>query len=260
MTTSRATPPMFDQAGSDAPSKTTSDASELPGEPLDPGLAEQDRFDSGAYDNRLGSALKFEVTSWVGRRFKFLPKLAATKDYLNIGSGAAPHKEFTNLDFYAPRTKLSLLRKGYSFVQHDLRYPLPFPANSFRGIYSEHCVEHLYPRHAQNLFKEAFRVLKPGGVFRCIVPDLAKYIACYNKQPVDPEFAHYVNGCEAIWSLTQNWSHVSVWDQEMLGLKLRDAGFSRVERCEFRQGSMPELLIDLQMRRWQSLYMEAHKN
>lgn len=226
---------------------------------LDRLTAEQDHFASDAYYNRLGDALKFELKSWVGRRLRFLPRLAATKDYLNIGSGAAPHRDFTNLDFYALRTKLSLLRKGYSFVQHDLRYPLPFPANSFRGVYSEHCVEHLYPRHAQNLFKEVLRVLKPGGVFRCIVPDLAKYVARYNKQPVDHEFAHYVNGCEAMWSLTQNWAHVSVWDAEMLGLQLRNAGFAEVTQCDFRHGKLPALLIDLQMRRWQSLYMEAYK-
>jgi SAM-dependent methyltransferase len=226
---------------------------------MDPVLVQQDRFDSDAYYTRLGSMLAFEIKSFVGRAFGFLPTLAATKDFLNLGSGAAPQRDFTNVDFYNLRTKASLWRKGYSFVQHDLRFPLPFPADTFLGVYSEHTVEHLYPVHAQRLFKEVHRVLKPGGVFRCIVPDLAKYVACYNKESTGPEFAHFTNGCEAMWSLTQNWGHISVWDAEMLQLKLRQAGFARTEPCEFRQGSLPPLLVDLEARRWQSVCVEAHK-
>jgi predicted SAM-dependent methyltransferase len=221
---------------------------------------DDDRFGSDAYQNRLGSMLKFELTSWIGRMLGFLPQLAETKEYLNIGSGAAPHREFTNLDFYAPRTKASLWLKGFSFVQHDLRFPLPFRNESFRGVFSEHCVEHLYPKHAQNLFREVRRVLKPGGVFRCIVPDLARYVACYNKQLLHPEFAHFRYGCEAIWSLTQNWAHVSVWDAEMLTLKLREAGFEDVAVRDFQKGRLPELCIDLETRRWASLYVEAYKH
>ncbi len=86
----------------------------------------EDRFASDVYYNRLSRVVGFELRSGLGRLFGFLPQLARTKEYLNIGCGAAPHPDFTNLDFYALRTKLSLLLKGISFVQHDLRYPLPF--------------------------------------------------------------------------------------------------------------------------------------
>ncbi len=98
------------------------------------------------------------------------------------------------------------------------------------------------------------------GTFRCIVPDLAKYIAFYNEQSAPPGFAHFVNGCEAIWSLTQNWGHVSVWDADMLTLKLREAGFREVTVCDFRRGKLPALWIDLEIRRWASLYVEAYKD
>jgi SAM-dependent methyltransferase len=232
----------------------------FPGEPFDPSLLAQDSFDSDAYYNRLGRTIRFELTSWAGRMLGFLPRFAATREYLNLGSGAAPHIAFTNIDFYAPRTKLSLLRKGYSFVQHDLRFPLPFADETFQGVYSEHCVEHLYPTHAQALFRQALRVLKPGGVFRLITPDIAKYIAVYNKRPCRIGFSDYINGCEAIWAATQNWGHVSVWDAEMLDLKLRQAGFPHVEVLDFRQGKLPALLVDLEMRRPYSVYVEAYKD
>lgn len=228
--------------------------------PLDADPVKLDSFGRGTHDNRLGSTFAFELKSFVGRLLGFLPQLAETKDVLNLGCGATPRRDFTNLDFYALRTKLSLWRKGYSFVQHDLRYPLPFSDQTFRGVYSEHTVEHLYPAQALRLFAEVHRVLKPGGVFRCIVPDLAKYVAVYNKQLSGPEFAQFTNGCEAIWSLTQNWGHLSVWDAEMLQLKLREAGFSRTEHCAFRQGSVAPMLVDLETRRWESLYVEAHKD
>ena len=106
---------------------------------------------------------------------------------------------------------------------------------------------------------EIHRVLAPGAIFRCAVPDLEKYVDFYMGREVDKEFRKFRSGCEAIWSLTQNWGHLSVWDFEMLEEKLLAAGFSNVEKRAYRSGSNPDLLVDLEARKWETLYLEATK-
>src|SRR5262245_22183661 len=55
----------------------------------------------------------------------------------------------------------------------DLRKQLPFRDCEFDAVYSSHTLEHLYRDEALRLLREAHRVLKPGGICRSLVPDLA---------------------------------------------------------------------------------------
>jgi predicted SAM-dependent methyltransferase len=48
---------------------------------------------------------------------------------------------------------------------------LNFEDGHFSFIYSEHFFEHLTSAVSHNLFKEAYRLLRPGGVIRTVVPD-----------------------------------------------------------------------------------------
>lgn len=46
---------------------------------------------------------------------------------------------------------------------------LPFPDNSIESIISHHCLEHIGDGFV-HLMDECYRIIKPGGVFRIIVP------------------------------------------------------------------------------------------
>ena len=48
---------------------------------------------------------------------------------------------------------------------------LSFDDSHFTFIYSEHFLEHLAPVVAHSLLREAYRLLRPGGVIRTVVPD-----------------------------------------------------------------------------------------
>jgi predicted SAM-dependent methyltransferase len=206
------------------------------------------RFGSTAFQTTAKGLLLFELKSWIGRTFV---KARPTRNpYIQIGSGLNVKNNFENLDFY-------VFKGARGVVGHDLRYPLPYPDETFKGAYSEHFLEHMYPNQAMRLLREIHRVLKPVAVFRCAVPDLQKYIDYYVGKPVDPEFTKFRSGCEAIWSLTQNWGHVSVWDASMLMARLHDVGFVEVQQRSYREGRNPELLIDQPERRWETLYVEA---
>lgn len=83
-------------------------------------------------------------------------------------------------------TKTNLIKKDYleiawpkNILHHDLTKKLPFDDNSIDCIYSSHTLEHLYLDQAKNLLKECFRVLKPKGVIRIVLPDLKTLIIQY---------------------------------------------------------------------------------
>lgn len=64
-------------------------------------------------------------------------------------------------------------------VLHDLRKRFPWPDDSVATIYTSHTLEHFSREDGQALLAECFRVLRPGGVLRIVVPDLAPLVRRY---------------------------------------------------------------------------------
>ncbi|MFZ4795651.1 MAG: class I SAM-dependent methyltransferase [Blastocatellia bacterium] len=82
---------------------------------------------------------------------------------LNLGCGDRYHADWTNVDMQAA---------GKGVIVSDLRSGIPFPDCYFDAVYHSHLLEHL-PRHeAYGLIDECYRVLKPRGIIRVVVPDL----------------------------------------------------------------------------------------
>ncbi len=63
--------------------------------------------------------------------------------------------------------------------QHDITKGLPYEDNSFDGVYHSHVLEHLEPRDGEKLLDECFRVLRPNGVLRIVVPNLEQIVTLY---------------------------------------------------------------------------------
>jgi hypothetical protein len=61
----------------------------------------------------------------------------------------------------------------------DICRGLPFASTSFDVVYHSHVLEHLTRPEAQSLMRECWRVLRPGGLIRVVVPDLEKIATDY---------------------------------------------------------------------------------
>lgn len=77
---------------------------------------------------------------------------------LNIGAGDK------NMDGYTPFD----IKNG-----DDATKPLPYEDGSIDEVYASHVLEHIDPRLIPAVVKDWARVLKPGGIMRIAVPDIA---------------------------------------------------------------------------------------
>ncbi len=128
---------------------------------------------------------------------------------LNLGCGAVRPKGWINVDssLNAYLQKLpggKQLAKAMGMVTYDsdnvtymnLNKPWKFNNNSADVVYASHLFEHLSLKSADLFMKESFRVLKPGGAIRIVVPDLyqicRKYLAEYDEAPDFAETTRYI--------------------------------------------------------------------
>ena len=82
---------------------------------------------------------------------------------INLGCGSTFDRRWINLDLcpFSP-----------DIHQLDLNRRLPFDDQSIDVAYSSHVLEHLSPHQVPCFMREVRRVLKQGGIFRIVVPDL----------------------------------------------------------------------------------------
>ena len=59
---------------------------------------------------------------------------------------------------------------------------LPIEDNTFDIVYSSHTLEHIREEYLENIMQNIYRILKPGGLFRIIVPDFLKSINEFKKK------------------------------------------------------------------------------
>jgi SAM-dependent methyltransferase len=95
---------------------------------------------------------------------------AAQPRRLQLGCGARYHPAWINLDLHPQHASVG---------QHDVTRPLPFPDGHFDAVYHAHLLEHLPRAEALPFLRECWRVLRPGGVLRVVVPDLEQIARLY---------------------------------------------------------------------------------
>jgi SAM-dependent methyltransferase len=139
-----------------------------------------------------------------------------------------------------------------NIVVHDLRKPLPFPDGFASAVYGSHVLEHLYLDEGERLLGECFRVLRPGGLLRLVVPDLRAAVQEYlgerpfadseqkeaelgradrmnerlglrDRHPPTGNLAYRV-----YWAVKDFHSHKWMYDRESLTARFEAAGFEEV--------------------------------
>jgi len=132
--------------------------------------------------------------------------------------------------------------------------PFPFPNATFDNAFSSHMLEHLYRDDAASFAHEVHRVLKPGGVFRVIVPDLDLLVQAYDSENPERLLQKVYENTQKRDKNRHHWMYTAASLHKLLAT----AGFATVERCTYRKGRCPDL-DKLDNRPDESLFMEGVK-
>jgi ubiquinone/menaquinone biosynthesis C-methylase UbiE len=89
---------------------------------------------------------------------------------LNLGCGYRFHPTWTNIDF---------IDRGQSVITHNLLRGIPAENCTYDFVYHSHLLEHLPKSYAPAFLAECYRVLKPAGILRVVIPDLENIIQNY---------------------------------------------------------------------------------
>lgn len=128
----------------------------------------------------------------------------------------------------------------------DIRKRLPLAASSVDRAYCSHVLEHLALDDCRAALRETYRILKPGGIFRLVLPDLEAQTRAYLENVGNPEAPHdFMRGAllgtetrpSGLKGLAVSWlgnaRHLWMWDYPALSKELADVGFTGIRRAQF---------------------------
>ena len=184
------------------------------------------------------------------------------KRYVQYGCGFSAPDEWVNYDA-SPTLKFERLPfLGKIYTRNSQRFPtnvkygdivkgLPEMNNSCDGVYCSHILEHLAYQDFLKALKNTYLILKPNGIFRCVLPDLhssiKNYIINYEQieEPAHEFMRSTMLGIEkregGIAGLTKslfgNSKHLWMWDDKTLTSELKKVGFRQIRTAKFDDSS-----------------------
>jgi predicted SAM-dependent methyltransferase len=191
---------------------------------------------------------------------------------LNVGCGTSGVEGWVNID-NSPSILLSRLPFGRRIFhtpdwprdvrRADVRKRIPFPDSSVACIYSSHTFEHFTYEESRAVARECFRVLKPGGILRIVVPDLGIIVRDYLAATADPMASHKFVSRLLLTTSVRDIVHAGAHHKQMFDARslvhmLQGVGFVTVEVSVFGNSRIADIAeIELESRRSESLYVEA---
>jgi predicted SAM-dependent methyltransferase len=140
----------------------------------------------------------------------------------------------------------------------DARRYLPFPSGGVDAIYASHFLEHLSHDDAARFLREARRLLRPGGLLRIVVPDLAFIVEGYrqaraagdrraadrlfdNLWVVDKGLNRYPVWLQPLKSFMRTDVHRWLYDEASLTALMAELGFVEIRRRRYLESEIPDV-------------------
>jgi SAM-dependent methyltransferase len=187
---------------------------------------------------------------------------------LNLGGGEHKIPGYVTLDF-----------SQFDFPgvwNYDVTYGLALETDSLERIYSSHTFEHFLPEHILFVMSECYRVLKPGGSIRLVLPNIPEILRAYARDPSDaleiirshPSIENMLSvmprisndvvlpiDCVnyAVYDIGPPGGHKCIFDEATLHWCLETVGFYRIEFDGFNNE------VDYEPHRHFSIYCSALK-
>lgn len=127
----------------------------------------------------------------------------------------------------------------------NILHGLPEPTSGVDLVYCSHVLEHLSLEEFNAALNEILRILKPGGVFRGVLPDLELEVAKYHSDASDNASSAFMRstclGVETrpagligrVRESLGRSQHLWMWDYKGLEGELKSKGFTDIRRAYF---------------------------
>ncbi len=206
-----------------------------------------------------------------------------TSEYVQYGCGWCAPESWLNFDA-SPTLRFERLPiVGALYTRNAKRFPpnvrvgditrgLPVLPNSCRAIYCSHVLEHLALDDFDVALKNTFTYLRPGGVFRFVLPDLEQLARDYVADGSAQAASRFMEasclgkkkrerGLRAVLaSWLGNSAHLWMWDQAAMTEQLKKHGFIGIRRATFGDASDRKFdMVEDPGRFRDCLAMECHK-
>lgn len=188
--------------------------------------------------------------------------MSAVKDkmYVQYGCGLSAPEEWTNFDV-SPTLRIqktpiigtimkSVLNTTFpeNVLYGDIIMGLPIDDNICNGLYCSHTLEHLSLEDCRQALVNSYKLLKPGGIFRCVVPDLEfaarKYITELENGSEKANLNFFNSTLLGVKGRPRNFKgfistfwgnshHLWMWDRQSLTHELQKVGFTKIRICTF---------------------------
>lgn len=152
---------------------------------------------------------------------------------LNVGSSDNHLEGWISIDIRPDENTLAM----------DATKPWPFSPQSAEAVNSEHFIEHVSLADAEAYFREAFRVLRPGGLIRTCTPDLRGLSEAFLEADPGTLEIHRSHGYtafnhgEMINNYFFSWGHLHIYDFEGMKRLLALTGFEQIEQASFNRSN-----------------------
>jgi SAM-dependent methyltransferase len=206
--------------------------------------------------------------------------------YVQYGCGLSAPEGWTNFDASPTLVFERIPLVGRIYTRNSERFPanvrfgdivrrLPVADGSCRGVYASHVLEHLSLNDFHLALKNTWRILRDGGVFRLVVPDLEGAAREYLRRIDRSEGEANAFFLEATglgqkvrrrglsglaWYYLGNSEHRWMWDAVSLSFALKEQGFTQIRRCAFGDSEDPMFALVEDPGRFESaLALEARR-
>lgn len=191
--------------------------------------------------------------------------MTSEKIYVQYGCGLSAPEQWMNFDV-SPSLVLQKIPLVGKFLQRQMKvqFPpnvlygnivkgLPVKDNSCDGLYCSHVLEHLALNDFRTAIRNSHKMLKHGGIFRCVVPDLETAAETYlnelhkgnktasliflGKHTRLGYFKRPASLREFTIEFYGNSRHLWMWDYQSLKQELEQCGFADIRRAYFNDSA-----------------------
>ena len=183
--------------------------------------------------------------------------------FVQYGAGWCAPAEWRNFDA-SPTLRFERIPMfGKLYTKNPQRFPenveygdivkgLPVAADMCKAVYCSHVLEHLSLSDFRIALGNTYEIIKPGGVFRLVVPDLEFYAKRYLKSSAHDAALEFLKDTylgrlsrnRGILGFLKSWfgnsDHLWMWDFKSISEELRNVGFQNIRRADYGDSSLAE--------------------